>query len=220
MPDRPGYGYSSFAPRRRLADWPADVLAITDHLSIARFAVLGVSGGGPHALACAASTSGRVTAASVVSSPSPFSARVDDVHRQRAWLAWLLVVPGLVRLVATALVAVVRRFPQAALGVARKLMPEADRRVVDDFGFREWFIDSSRRTSTTTARAMAQDMALFTREWRIDLGQHRHPRHDLARHRRPLGRTPQRRRAWHSHPPRNAATVPRRGPPAVRRPRR
>ena len=72
-------------------------------------------------------------------------------------------------LVATIVVAVIRRFPRAAFDVARRFMPEADRRVVDGAGFREWFIDSSRRASTTTARAMAQDLTLFSREWRIGL---------------------------------------------------
>ena len=51
--DRPGMGLSQFQPGRRLLDWPADVVALADHLGIARFAVVGVSAGGPHALACA-----------------------------------------------------------------------------------------------------------------------------------------------------------------------
>ena len=51
-PDRPGYGISDFQPGRRLLDWPCDVKALADRLSINRFMVLGVSGGGPYALAC------------------------------------------------------------------------------------------------------------------------------------------------------------------------
>src|SRR5262245_28275027 len=45
--DRPGCGRSSFQPGRRIADWPADVTTVADHLSLDRFAVCGVSGGGP-----------------------------------------------------------------------------------------------------------------------------------------------------------------------------
>ncbi|KAI1110488.1 hypothetical protein F5Y14DRAFT_455022 [Nemania sp. NC0429] len=52
-PDRPGYGLSTFAPNRRITDWPGDVRALADHLGISRFAVMGCSGGGPYALACA-----------------------------------------------------------------------------------------------------------------------------------------------------------------------
>lgn len=51
--DRPGYGASTPQPRRRLLDWPADVAALADHLGIGDFRCVGVSGGGPYALACA-----------------------------------------------------------------------------------------------------------------------------------------------------------------------
>lgn len=50
--DRPGCGLSTPA-YRSLTEWPADVVSLADHLKIARFSVLGGSGGGPYALACA-----------------------------------------------------------------------------------------------------------------------------------------------------------------------
>ncbi|KAJ3053411.1 hypothetical protein HK097_004355 [Rhizophlyctis rosea] len=52
-PDRPGFGLSTFQPNRRITDWPKDVKALADHLDIDRCAILGGSGGGPYALACA-----------------------------------------------------------------------------------------------------------------------------------------------------------------------
>src|SRR4051794_22036961 len=52
--DRPGYGGSTAAPGRSAADAAADVAAILDALGVERFATYGASGGGPHALACAA----------------------------------------------------------------------------------------------------------------------------------------------------------------------
>lgn len=63
--DRPGMGLSAFQPGRRLLDWPADVVAVADHLHLDRFAVLGVSGGGPYALACASRIPDRLTACGV-----------------------------------------------------------------------------------------------------------------------------------------------------------
>ena len=53
VPDRPGCGRSTFQPGRRLLDWPADVVALADHLALERFSVVGVSGGGPYALVTA-----------------------------------------------------------------------------------------------------------------------------------------------------------------------
>ncbi len=59
--DRAGYGRSDRHPGRSIADEAADVAAIADALGVARFAVSGGSGGGPHALACAALLPDRVT---------------------------------------------------------------------------------------------------------------------------------------------------------------
>jgi pimeloyl-ACP methyl ester carboxylesterase len=51
--DRPGFGRSSGQDRRSFLDWPSDLLALTERLGIDRFAIVGVSGGAPYALACA-----------------------------------------------------------------------------------------------------------------------------------------------------------------------
>ena len=64
--DRPGFGHSAFQEGRRIIDWPNDVVALADSLSIGPFAVLGTSGGGPYALACAALLPHRVTAVAVM----------------------------------------------------------------------------------------------------------------------------------------------------------
>ena len=72
--DRPGYGGSGPDEGRRVASAAADVAAVADALDIGRFAVLGHSGGGPHALACAALLPERVIAAVSVSAPAPFDA--------------------------------------------------------------------------------------------------------------------------------------------------
>jgi pimeloyl-ACP methyl ester carboxylesterase len=60
--DRPGYGGSTPHPGRDVASAAADVASVADALGIDRFAVMGDSGGGPHALACAAILPGRVLA--------------------------------------------------------------------------------------------------------------------------------------------------------------
>jgi len=72
--DRPGYGGSSPHDGRTVASAAADVAAVADALGIGRFAVLGHSGGGPHALACAALLPDRVIATVSVSAPAPFGA--------------------------------------------------------------------------------------------------------------------------------------------------
>ncbi|MFC7484665.1 alpha/beta fold hydrolase [Luedemannella flava] len=73
--DRPGYGRSTRHPGRGVADAARDVAAIADALGIDRFAVVGRSGGGPHALACAALLPQRVVRTAVLVSLAPANAR-------------------------------------------------------------------------------------------------------------------------------------------------
>ena len=69
--DRPGYGLSAFKPGRKLLDWPDDVLELADTLGIDRFVAIGLSGGGPHLLACAYKIPQRLARAIVVSGLAP-----------------------------------------------------------------------------------------------------------------------------------------------------
>jgi pimeloyl-ACP methyl ester carboxylesterase len=76
--DRPGYGASAPYRGRNVASAAADVAAIADALGIETFATVGISSGGPHALACAALLPGRVTAAVTVAGPAPIDAEGLD----------------------------------------------------------------------------------------------------------------------------------------------
>jgi len=76
--DRPGYGGSSPKPGRTVADCAADVRAICAGLHIDRLAMWGISGGGPHVLACAALLSDLVVAAASLASQAPYGAEGLD----------------------------------------------------------------------------------------------------------------------------------------------
>lgn len=75
---RPGYGGSTPMPGRRIIDTASDVKAIADSLGIDRFAVMGHSGGGGNALACAAAFPKRVVAAASVAGVAPHDAEGLD----------------------------------------------------------------------------------------------------------------------------------------------
>jgi len=79
--DRPGYGGSTPQPRRTVAGAAEDVATIARELNLERLSVWGMSGGGPHALACAALLPDLVVAAAVLASPAPYQADGLD------WLA-------------------------------------------------------------------------------------------------------------------------------------
>lgn len=72
--DRPSYGGSESFTGRDIASAAADVTAIADLLKIDRFAVMGHSGGGPHALAAACLLPDRVVAAVSIAGLAPFAA--------------------------------------------------------------------------------------------------------------------------------------------------
>ena len=76
--DRPGYGGSTPQPGRTVADCVADVRAICAELGIERLAMWGISGGGPHVLACAALLPDLVTAVVSLASPAPLDAEGLD----------------------------------------------------------------------------------------------------------------------------------------------
>jgi pimeloyl-ACP methyl ester carboxylesterase len=82
--DRPGYGRSTRHRGRSVADEAADVAVIADALGIDRFAVTGGSGGGPHALACAALLRDRVLRAACHVGVAPYGAQGLE---HEAWLA-------------------------------------------------------------------------------------------------------------------------------------
>ena len=70
--DRAGYGASSARPGRSIGDVAADVAELLDALGVDRFATWGHSGGGPHALACAALLPERCVAAATLASVAPY----------------------------------------------------------------------------------------------------------------------------------------------------
>jgi pimeloyl-ACP methyl ester carboxylesterase len=75
--DRPGYGGSTPRPGRTIGSAAEYVAKVADTLGIERFAVMGHSGGGSHALACAALLPGRVLAAVSAAGLAPFNSPFD-----------------------------------------------------------------------------------------------------------------------------------------------
>jgi pimeloyl-ACP methyl ester carboxylesterase len=72
--DRPGYGGSTPRPGRTVANCAEDVRAIARALEIDHLAIWGISGGGPHALACAALLPDLVVAVASLASAAPYGA--------------------------------------------------------------------------------------------------------------------------------------------------
>jgi pimeloyl-ACP methyl ester carboxylesterase len=72
--DRPGYGQSTFQPKRKILDWADDIVQLANHLGITKFSAAGHSAGGPYVAAVAYALPERVTAAALLSSMGPIQA--------------------------------------------------------------------------------------------------------------------------------------------------
>ncbi len=170
--DRPGYGLSTFQPGRRLVDWPADVEQVADHLAIGRFSVMGVSGGGPHAAACAALLKDRVAVAGIVGGAGPLAhpriardlTRADKVMASLARRRSVTV-----RLLVSAEAALASRFPNRALDLFARQLPTPDAEVLRRPEVRELFELEMAGASWATGRAWAQDLGLFASDWGFEL---------------------------------------------------
>jgi len=133
--DRPGYGLSDFVPRRTFLDWPADVVALAGALGIERFAVAGVSGGGPYVAACALKIPERLAAAGIIAGVSPFDvpdATVGMSQGNRFLFGLARRFPWLVRPPIALMGMLARRFPDRMMRTMIRSMPEPDQAALAD----------------------------------------------------------------------------------------
>jgi pimeloyl-ACP methyl ester carboxylesterase len=166
--DRPGYGRSDFKPRRTLLDWPDDVVEAADALGIDRFAVLGASGGGPYAAACAFRIPQRLTAVAVVSGVGPFDA--PEATKGMRWqnrvgfgVAGRL--PWLARVAMWSMARQVRRSPERVVAAIGRALAEPDRLVLNRPEVRRTFKAVVAEAFRAGSRGAAWDMTLLARPW-------------------------------------------------------
>lgn len=133
LPARPGFGGSDPAPGRTLVSWPDDVRALADALGLPRFAVLGVSAGGPYAAACARALGDRVAVTVLASGTVPLwgpGALGADTPLLRLG-ARTVRHPRASRVASELLVRAVRARPQAVVGLVERRGGAADRAHLD-----------------------------------------------------------------------------------------
>jgi pimeloyl-ACP methyl ester carboxylesterase len=171
--DRPGYGHSDRLESRRVADVVPDVEAIADELGIEQFAVLGRSGGGPHALACAALLPDRVTRAGVLVSLAPWAADgldwfagMADSNVQEFTTALNSPDELAANLAQTA--AAVRGDPGSHVSALGPELPAADQRVVADAGIRALLARNFEEALRESADGWFDDNRAFCSPWGFD----------------------------------------------------
>src|SRR5262245_59551119 len=168
LPQRPGFGGSDPHPRRTLLDFAGDLEQLADALRIERFAVVGVSAGGPYAVACGHRLHERITAAAAVSSLSPLCAPVEVPglpRRIRLPLRALAVAPGLAARLGDETVALIARHPVVLRRAMALGAPPADRSHLDEDATRR---DTHAAFLAATAGGVAgliEDHLVTSRPW-------------------------------------------------------
>jgi len=178
-PDRPGIGHSDPQPNRTLMDWPADVRALAAHYGLRNFAVLGVSGGGPYALATARALPGKVTATTVVCGAPP----LDDPHdagtlpsMYRRLLQSQSSHPHTLRLAFRASRPLISHFvPDVFIHLAMLKLPAPDRATLADPHTFAIIFGGMRRSWAACSDGVYEDAVLYTRPWGFSPAQIRTP---------------------------------------------
>ena len=161
-PDRPGYGRSDSKPGRSLLDWADDVAQLADALEIGRFAIVGVSGGGPGALACAWKIPERLTSVGVVSSPAPTDAPgvFEGMSRtNRFFMKLAYRMPRLSALNVRFLAHMIRRNPARYINTMKLKVHEVDRQIVARSEIQTMLTQDFTEALHAGAQGMVDDMA-------------------------------------------------------------
>ncbi|MFI9511256.1 alpha/beta fold hydrolase [Nocardia sp. NPDC052566] len=171
--DRPGMGLSTMSPRRQILDFADTVTIVADRLELDRFAVLGASGGGPYALACAYRLPNRVSRAVVVSSPAPFDGQARSVSEGGVKCAGGLIVlrrfPFLARPAAARMAAAVRK-PRGLAALIARMSPADRDRLAGDEELLGKIADNIHTALRQGSRGVATDLqVLFARPWGFEL---------------------------------------------------
>jgi pimeloyl-ACP methyl ester carboxylesterase len=166
--ERPGFGLSDFKPGRAIADWPADVVELADALHLDRFAVTGLSGGGPYVAACAWQIPQRLVKAGIISGVGPLDAPgafdgMNKSDRQSYDLARRA--PWLLRLVYWWIGREFRRDSVKSLAQYAQELSEPDKAAFAQPDIVEMFTKMVVETFRAGARGVTWETVLLTRPW-------------------------------------------------------
>ncbi|MEZ0580463.1 alpha/beta fold hydrolase [Nocardioides sp. MH1] len=171
--DRPGIGSSTPHLYPDVLDWTGDLALLLDALGIDEVRVIGLSGGGPYALAAGAGLPDRVLGVGVLGGVAP-TRGVDAVDGGPIQLAVRLApllsaarVPLGVAL--TTAIRTVKPLAGAGLDLYARVQPPGDKNLLSRPEFKAMFLDDLLNGSRFQTSAPVADLVLFTRDWGFEL---------------------------------------------------
>jgi pimeloyl-ACP methyl ester carboxylesterase len=170
-PDRPGTGGTDPRPLRRVVDWAQDAALVLDRLQVGSAALLGISGGGPFAAACAAAIPGRVSSLTLIAPLGAPEWPTDGMATgERMSLEVARRAPGFGGWFLSGLAALARSNPGLFLRIATSELPGSDRGAIGQPDAGAAFVASYTEAFRRGSQGVAQDLRVLTRPWGFRLG--------------------------------------------------
>jgi len=167
--DRPGIGSSTPHRYENILAFADDLRTVADTLGVDKVAVIGLSGGGPYALGCAAALPDRIVVAGILGGVAP--TRGPDAISGGAMELGIRIAPLLklggapLRVGASMLVQSIRPVASPALYAYAAVSPQADRHLLTRPEFKAMFLDDLLNGSRKQLDAPFNDVILFARDW-------------------------------------------------------
>lgn len=172
--DRPGTGLSSNQKDRKLLDWPKDVSAFVDWLHIDRFSVIGISSGGPYALACAHQMTDRIISVTLVSAMAPLDEAelFEEIDpKMKRLFRFARRMPGLLNgLMGIAFLFLKDRFDVAFDKLVADL-PESDKNLLHQPAIANMFKNDVGQAFRQGSKGVVSDMRILTESWDFSLNE-------------------------------------------------
>lgn len=171
--DRPGIGSSTPHLYPNILDWTKDLEVLLDTLGLETVRVVGLSGGGPYALAAGAGLPSRVRAVGVMGGVAPLAGDdavmdgpIQVVHRLEPFIRTVRRPMGVLL---SQGIKVVRPLAGGVLDLYAAFQPEGDKRLLRRPEFKSMFLDDLLHGTRFQAQAPLADLVLFTRHWGFEL---------------------------------------------------
>ena len=169
--DRPGYGGSDGQKNRTMERWAKDVADLADDLGLEKFSILGYSGGGPFALACAYWIPERLKKVVVISGMG--TADAPGFRETPTWT--LLKGPGfMLSLMLMGMKKMLERDPEKFITSMNKNLSLVDKEMMNQNGMGIGFIGAINEAFRISTKGAIQDAGILKRAWGFSLGEVAH----------------------------------------------
>jgi len=166
--DRPGYGQSTVCPNRTVIGLSHDVTQLADRLGIDKFSVLGFSGGGPYALACAYQLPQRIAKVILCSSAGPYQeAGVADMLPAQSRALYDMVLQDADTAIAQ--LSGMVGSTEILMNIMEASLPGSDKHVFAEPGFRAMYQASLAECLVQGSFGVAWDLKAIGSEWGFKL---------------------------------------------------